>query len=295
MRAAQPPLEQQPAAAPLVHLQPYVRPADGRLPPQPAAVFATDALAPPLVLAIAEPLPQPAAAKPQPAEPAPKAPRQPFVPPTQTDELATKKQQAMAEAEAEGLTLERDAKARSGFKGVTQSSSISFRAVAYEGRKQRRLGCFPTAEQAALSYARYMANRCAAEASESHLALGLPAGEASDHASDTSSDRGSDVLTVSASPEPTTAMANANGKRPLSSLSSLSEAAPAAAAPAMMPPPPLPAMFATTREMSFESARACRGVCVICKHGLQRACSGGPNKFAALPPAPFSMHDLFGC
>jgi len=63
---------------------------------------------------------------------------------------------ALRQAEAEGLTLLRSESSRTGYKGVSFKSGRPkpYHAQVWRGGKQLKLGCFATAEEAALCYAR---------------------------------------------------------------------------------------------------------------------------------------------
>eukprot|EP00966_Prymnesium_polylepis_P209751 4858154-Prymnesium_polylepis.1 len=68
---------------------------------------------------------------------------------------STAKEQANAQARAEGVVLVPAHDCATGFKGVTRSGD-RFRVVTYNGRKEVNLGTFNTAEAAALAYARHI-------------------------------------------------------------------------------------------------------------------------------------------
>ena len=73
-------------------------------------------------------------------------------------ELAQLAEQAVAQAAAEGLTLHRSSKSKTGFKSVTRKECVlktdQYQARTVRGSKTYSLGCFDTAEEAALCYAR---------------------------------------------------------------------------------------------------------------------------------------------
>ena len=66
--------------------------------------------------------------------------------------------EAVAAAEAEGLTLVRSSDSATGFKGVTRNEKVCknkpFKATAWRGGERQYLGYYATAEEAALAYAR---------------------------------------------------------------------------------------------------------------------------------------------
>ena len=75
-------------------------------------------------------------------------------------------EEALRQAEAEGLTLLRSESNATGFKGVSIKSgkSTPYQAEVRRGGKQVSLGCFETPEEAALSYARTPEAQAAAAA-----------------------------------------------------------------------------------------------------------------------------------
>jgi hypothetical protein len=89
--------------------------------------------------------------------------------PLTADEARAAAAAARAAAVAEGLKLVPSLSNETGFKGVTKREK-SYEARKKENGKQRRLGSFATAEEAALCYARYIgAERAAAEAAEARV------------------------------------------------------------------------------------------------------------------------------
>ena len=76
-------------------------------------------------------------------------------------------EEAVRQAEAEGLTLLRVEGSRSGFRGVgfdSRAKSKAYTAKVWRGGKLVHLGCFATPEEAALCYARTPEGRAAAAA-----------------------------------------------------------------------------------------------------------------------------------
>jgi len=76
-------------------------------------------------------------------------------------------EEALRQAEAEGLTLLKSEASSTGYKGVTFSSSCKskpYQAEVRRGGKKVYLGCYATAEEAALCYARTPEGRAAAAA-----------------------------------------------------------------------------------------------------------------------------------
>ena len=90
------------------------------------------------------------------------------------------REQRAAQAATEGLTLVRSSKSNTGFKGVCYKPAYGGRKPyalrVWEGHKYTCLGCFATAEEAALEYARRLGPRAAvaqpltAEAAEAQAA-----------------------------------------------------------------------------------------------------------------------------
>jgi len=85
-------------------------------------------------------------------------------------------EEAVEQAAMEGLPLIRG-RCASGYKGVSRKTSTRFAAISAEGN--RELGRFPTAEQAALVYARHLGKEAAeAAASKAEAATDMTAAEA---------------------------------------------------------------------------------------------------------------------